>query len=100
AVRGTERGGGERVRAAAARAHGARRLVERGLVGVDEHDGAALTADDLGGRAPDAATAGSDERDASLESHGGGSVPYSPPTTRRARWTFRIAGGSRARSRS
>src|SRR5204862_7541622 len=38
---------------------------------------------DLRGRAADAATAGGDERDASLESHGGGSVPYSPPTTRR-----------------
>jgi hypothetical protein len=69
---GVERVGDERVCLAATVANGARRVVERGLVRVDEKDRAALATDDLGGRATDAAAAGGDERDPSLESHGGG----------------------------
>jgi len=83
-LRGVQRVGGERVRGAAALADGAGRLVERGLVRVHEDDGAALAADDLGGGAADATAAGGDERDPSLESHGGGSVLYLP-ASRRAR---------------
>src|SRR5262249_28364074 len=104
-LRGVQRVGDDRIDGAAARTHRARRLIERRLVVVHEKDGAALASDDLRGRSTDAAAASGDERDPSLESHGGGVYRTrrrrqdrrrqgSTPTTRRARWTFRMAGDS------
>src|SRR5207247_798489 len=59
-------------RGAAVRAPGARRLVERGLVGVHQNDDTTFAPDDLRRRASDATSACADECDTSLESHGGG----------------------------
>src|SRR5204862_121964 len=67
-----ERVGHDRMRGAAVRAHGARRLVERGLVGVHQNDDTTFAPDDLSRRASDATSACADECDTSLESHGGG----------------------------
>src|SRR5688572_5713769 len=68
-LRGVETVGDDRVRHAARGADGADDILDGGLVAIDGDDSAAFTPDDLGGGPANAPPGGSDQRDASLESH-------------------------------
>jgi hypothetical protein len=68
-LRAIERVGDQAVGGTARAPDRADHLIQHVLVDLDGHDGAALATDDLGGRPPDAAARGRDQRDSSREPH-------------------------------